>query len=180
MWGNKVTDVSHSDSRRKSGRRSDAKTPSKRPGLKYGAIALTLAVAMILSLQFVGPSDAQTEDGVVGINNYLGPVLADDNIDLNSPGTSTEYSFALGTITFNATANGNVYRLYQSSPVTINIVLLTGVDIGFLLDGVDITGSIELQGNAILEVWLDGANVIKNVPFEKDQRIFEAGVNYFR
>jgi hypothetical protein len=120
-------------------------------------VVMTVMAVMVISLA------ATASDDRPSFSAAPAPTVT-QNISLDSPGSGPGWSVSGLDIIFNTAANGEVYSITQSYPNTAtgyNIILLPDVNTDIIIKDIFIDQkNIELQGNAVLELWLQGTNRI--------------------
>ena len=144
-----------------------AKSRSHR-GMKFGAAALAVTIAIILSVQFFAPADnGGSQDGGV-YDNSAQLLGAPVTIDLSVPGTYDTGGIGFtydgsGTITFSGTPNGDGYEITKSSAAASPVVLMEfdSVITTVQLNGINNWGgNAELQGNSEITILIAGTNTV--------------------
>ena len=131
----------------------------KRPALIYAALALIILIAAVAAVQMV-PGDSK-DSAAAGV---------DFTINLSSPAGTTMTGVTwdgAATLTFNSGANEKVYAITQTdnSQLIRFIVFQNGVDTTAEINNINISGSVQLQGNASVKMLLAGSNDISGSIF---------------
>jgi len=127
----------------------------KNPVFKYGLI---LSIVIVLAVAFVELAPGDSDSSSLAPN-------PDYTIYLDSPESvyGVTWDSDEGTLTFDTDANGGlVYEITQNDTAKhdINIIFLNNVDTIVLVGGINITGNMELQGDASVTMLLVYSNTI--------------------
>ena len=117
------------------------------PAVKYAVIVLAVMIAAVAAVQLVpGGTEVSSADVI--------------EIDLNAASDLTGVTWD-GTnmiLTFTAAANGQEYTVTGGG--ALDIVFENGVSTTVTIDGIDITGNIELNGTASVNLLLSGTSTV--------------------
>lgn len=133
--------------------RNGRKPLRNHPTLIYGMLA---AIVVIATVAIISVEEFD--------NSSVAAPIPDHTLSLDGPTsvTGVTWDSVTNTLTFDPTANGQIYSITQtsSSELTGNIVFLTGTDTTVIIDNININGNISLGSNADLYLFLAGVNKI--------------------
>jgi hypothetical protein len=142
--------------------KNERTTPKKRSSVLYGVLCIALAVAVMMSVQFFGPSSG-TQAGGTDEGAFAGatqPAIVLNDLVEGDSGTGWVYSGT--TLTFDTVANGHMYEITQTGAAALprNVVFLQNVETDVTITDINITGDTTLTVDAVLNLFISGTNTI--------------------